>query len=109
MTTLTAGEPPDSPVRQSTSEGRAAVRGISAPTRTLGKAIELAGKICKRPVSMVIDSKSTSNYVSAQTCTMLGIHIEEEPTNEELQLADGSPVMTQRGVKLQIKCGKYKM
>ena len=103
MTTLTGGEPPDSLVRQSTTEGRAAVHGISALVRTRGKVIELAGKICRRPVSMLIDSGSTGNYVSAQTCTMLGIHIEEEPTHEELQLADGSPVTTQGRVKLQIK------
>ena len=108
MTTLTGDEPPDSPVRQSATEGRAAIYRISALVRTQGKVIELAGKICKRPVSMLIDSRSTGNYVSAQTCTMLGIYIEEEPTNEELQLADGSPVTTQGRVKLQIKCGKYK-
>ena len=108
MTTLTGGEPPGSPVRQSTNEGRAALRRISALVQTRGKVIELVGKICRRPVSMLIDSGSTGNYVSAQTCTMLGIHIEEEPTNEELQLADGSPVTTQGRVKLQIKCGKYK-
>ena len=95
MTTLTGGEPRDNPVRQSTTEGRAAVRGISALVRTRGTVIELAGKISKQLVSMLIDSGSTGNYVSAQTCTMLGIHIEEEPTNEELQLADGSPVTTQ--------------
>ena len=107
MTTLASGGPPDSPVRQSTTEGRAAVRGISALVRTRGKVIELAGEIYKRPVSMLIDSGSTGNYVTAQTRTMLGIHIEEEPTNEELQLADGSPVTTQGRVKLHIKYGKY--
>ena len=108
MTTLTGGEPPYSPVRQSTTEGRVAVCGISALVQTRGKVIELAGKICKRPMSMLIDSRSTGNYGSAQTCTNLGICIEEEPTNEELQLADGSPVTMQGQVKLQIKHGKYK-
>ena len=95
MTPLIGGEPPDSPVRQSTTEGRAAVRGISALVWTRRRVIELARNICKRPVSMLIDSGFTGNYVSAQTCTILGIHIEEEPINEELQLADGSPVTTQ--------------
>ena len=108
MTTLIGGEPPDSPMGQSTTEGRVAIYGIRALVWTRGKVIELAGRICRRPVSMLLDSGSTVKYVSAQTCTVLGIHIEEEPTNEELQLADGSPVTTQGRVKLQIKCGKYK-
>ena len=59
-------------------------------------------------MSMLIDSRSIGNYVSAQTYTTLGTHIEEELTNEELQLAGGSPVATQGRVKLQIKCRKYK-
>ena len=100
MTTLTSGEPPDSLVRQSTTEGRATIRGISALVRTRGKVIELTRKICRRPVSMLIDSGSTSNYVSAQTCTMLGIHIEKEPINEELQLVDGSLFTTQGQFKV---------
>ena len=36
---------------------------------------------------MLLDSGSAGNSVSAQTCTMLGLHIEEEPENDELQLA----------------------
>ena len=76
MTTLTGGEPPHNPVRQSTTEGRATVRKISALVWTRGKVIELGGEICKRPLSMLIDSRSTGNYVSAQTCTTLGIRIE---------------------------------
>ena len=94
MTTLTGDEPPNSPVRQSTTEGGVVVHRISALVWTRGKVIELGGKICRRLVSMLIGSGSTGNYVLAQTCTTLGIHIEEEPTNEELQLADGSPVTT---------------
>ena len=107
-TTLASGEPPDSPRRQSTIEGRAAIHRISALVWTQGKVIELAGKICRQPVSMLIDAGSIGNYVSAQTCTTLGIRIEEEPTNEELQLADGSPLPTQGQVKLQTKSGKNK-
>ena len=105
---LIGSEPPNSVVRQSTTEGRAAICGISALVRTWGKVIELAGKISRRPVSMLIDFESTGNCVLAQTCTMLEIHIQEEPTNEELQLVDGSPLTTQGRVKLQITCGKYK-
>ena len=108
MTTLIDGGPPNSLVRQSTTEGRAAIHEISILVWTQGKVIDLAGKICRRPLSMLIDSGSSGNYVSAQTYTMLGIHIEEEPTNEELQLVHGSPVTMQGRVNLRIKCGKYK-
>ena len=109
MTTLTGGEPPNSPVRQSTTEGRSAIHGISTLFWNRGQVTELARKICKRPVNMLIDSKFTGNYVSAQTCTTLRIYIEEEPTNEELQLANGPLVTTQGRVKLQINVDNTKM
>ena len=95
-------------MRQSITEERAGVHKISALAWTRGRVIALARKICRRPMSMLIDSRSTGNYVLAQTYTKLGICIEEELMNEELQLADGSPGTTQGRVKLQIKRGKYK-
>ena len=44
---------------------------------------------------MLLDTGSTGNFSSAQTYTILGLHIEEKPANEELQLADGSLVINQ--------------
>ena len=58
-------------------------------------------------MNMLLDSGFTRNFVLAQTCTTLGLRIEEEPENNELPLGDGSPVTTQGRGKLHIKCGKY--
>ena len=59
-------------------------------------------------MSMILDSRSIGNLVLAEIYTALGLHIKEEPENEELQSADGSPLTTQGRVKLHIDCGRYK-
>lgn len=108
MTILSSGEPPNSFVRQSITEGRDAVRGTKSLVQTRRRVIELAKKVSKRLVNILLDSRSTGNSVSPQTCTRLGLHMEEELADKELQLADGSPAITQGRVKLHIKCGQYK-
>ena len=59
-------------------------------------------------MGMLLESGSTGSFVSAQTCTLLGLYIQEEPEKEELQLADGSPVPTQGRFKLHTEFGQYK-
>ena len=60
-------------------------------------------------MSMLLGSGFTGNIVSAQTYTTLGLCIEEEPENQELQFVDGSPVTTKERIKLRIKCDQYQM
>ena len=57
---------PDVAVNESTN--LSTVWGIAAAQRT-HRTFELAGKIGKRPVSVLLDSGSTGNFVSAQMCT----------------------------------------
>ena len=65
---LESGECSSAPDAHVTSPTRdCAVWGISAAQRT-HKTFELAGKIGKRPVSILLDSGSTGNFVDARMC-----------------------------------------
>ena len=92
---LESGECSSAPDTHVTSPTRdCAVWGISAAQRT-HKTFELAGKIGKRPVSILLDSGSTGNFVDAQMCTAMGIKVERDQHPEELQMADGTTVQTE--------------
>ena len=61
-----------------------------APRRTL----ELAGRIGKKPVRMLIVSGAIGNYKSVQECAARRIKIEREQGGKELMMADESSVKT---------------
>ena len=70
------------------TKGRYANSRISCLVWTREKVIKLAMKLSRQLVSMSLDSKSTRDLVLTQTYTALGLHIEENPGNEEFKLAD---------------------
>ena len=70
------------------------VWGMDSISKTPRRTLELAGRIGKRPVRMLINSGATGNYVSAQECVARGIKIEKEKNGKELTMADGSKVKT---------------
>ena len=72
--------------------------GIATAQQT-HRTFELAGKIGKRPVSVLLDSGSTGNFVSAQMCIAQKLKIEKDDYDEELKMADGTTVMTVGRVK----------
>ena len=79
---------------------------MDSSSKTL-RTLELAGRIGKRPVRMLIDSGVTWNYVSAQECAARKIKIEKEKNGKELTMADGSKVKTIGRVWLSVRCGGY--
>ena len=83
-----------------------AVWGIATAMRT-HRTFELAGKIGKRPLSVLLDSGSTGNFVSTRICTERKIPIEKDAHPEELKMADGSEVTIEGRVKVQLWCGGY--
>ena len=96
---------PDVAVNESTN--LSAVWGIATAQRT-HHTFELAGKIGKRPVSVLLDSGSTGNFVSAQMCIAQKWKIEKDDYDEELKMADGTTVTTAGRVKIQLQCGGYR-
>ena len=93
----------DAPVNIPTIED-SAVWGITTAMRTL-RTFELAGRIGKKPVSILLDSGSTDNFVGAQTCTQMKLKVEDDAHAEELKMADGTTVKTQGKVQIQLQCG----
>lgn len=59
--------PPNNQVGEPTLKGREVVRGINSQVQIRGKVIELAIKVNEQSVSMLLDSGSTNNLVSAQS------------------------------------------
>ena len=80
---------------------------MDSSSKTPRRTLELAGRIGKRPVRMLIDSSTTGNYVSAQECVVRKIKIEIEKNGKELTMADGSKVITIGRVRLNVRCGGY--
>ena len=70
------------------------VWSMDSSSKTPRRTLELARRIGKRPVRMLIDSGATGNYVSAQECAARKIKIEKEKNGKELTMADGSKVKT---------------
>ena len=88
--------------------GPDAVWGIASAGRTPRKMLELAGRIGSKSWSLLIDSGSTGNYISANVCTVNKLEIEEDPYPDQLTMADGSQVKTMGRVQVNIKSGGYK-
>ena len=89
----------DAKISNSTKRGMAkgvveSVWSIDSKNRILRRTLELAGRIRKGPVHMLIDSGATGNYISAQECTTRRIKIEREQGGKELTMANGSSVKT---------------
>ena len=61
----------DSTEGRMTKEVVESVWSMDSTSRTLRRTLELAGRIGKRPVRMLIDSGTTRNYISAQECSRM--------------------------------------
>ena len=83
--------------------------GVDSSSRTPKRRIlELAMRIGHRPMRVLVDSGSTSNYIDAREGTAWRIKIEAEDLSEELKMADGTVVKTKGQVQFVLKCGGYK-
>ena len=90
-----------------TEEVVESVWSMDSTSRTLRRTLELACRIGKRPVCMLIDLGTIGNYISAQECTARRVKIEREQGGKELMMVDGSNVKTLGQVRLSIKYGVY--
>ena len=68
--------------------------GLDSTNRTQRKTLELASRIGKKPLEVLIDSGSNGNYISAQECMARGLHTDPGRAyeREELRMANGSVV-----------------
>ena len=57
---------------------------------------------------VLLNSRSTGNYVDARECTARRIKIEAEDEVEELKMADGIVAQTEGRVQFVLKCGGYR-
>ena len=85
-----------------------ATAGVASSSRTQRRTLELAARIGRRPLRVLIDSGSTDNYIDARECTARKIKIQKEDQAKELKMADGSMVKTEGQVHITLKCGTYK-
>ena len=76
--------------------------GLDSTSRTQRKTLELASRIGKKPLKVLIDSGSTGNYISAQECAARGLRIDSGRAceREELRMANGSVVQTAGSAKI---------
>ena len=94
---------------RTTVEVEEAAAGAASSSRTQRRrTLELAARIGRRPLTVLIDSGSTGNYIDARECTARKLKIEIEEEAEELKMADGSVVKTEGRVHFTLKCGGYK-
>ena len=95
---------------EATIGGVESVWGLDSTSRTQRKTLELAGRIGKKPLKVLIDSGSTGNYILAQECAARGLRIDPGRAceREELRMANGSVVQTMGSVKILLKCGAYR-
>ena len=83
--------------------------GVDSSSRTpKWRTLELAARIGRRPMRVLVDSGSTGNYIDARECTARRIKIEAEDQSEELKMADGTVVKTEGRVQFVLKCGGYR-
>ena len=62
--------------------------GVDSSSRTpRRRTLELVARIGRRPLRVLVDSGSTSNYIDARECTAWRIKIEAEDRAEELKMA----------------------
>ena len=100
-------EAPDVLAGGATLVGATTTRSVNVAYRTKNT-LELAGRIGRKPVQILIDSGSTGNYVAARVCTVCKLKTEKDPHGEELRMADGTTVKIEDRVQVNIKCGKYR-
>ena len=81
---------------------------ISSVVQIRGRAMELAGRIRGRAVSVLLDSGSTGNFISAAVARQHNMKIQKEREFEKLTLADGSIVRTEGIVNFWLTCGRYR-
>ena len=72
--------------------------GISSVVRIRGTVVALARRVRGRSLRVLIDSGSTSNYLSAQCQTTLELRVKLEEEFERLMLVDGSEVCMHKGM-----------
>ena len=83
--------------------------GVDSSSKTpRRRTLELAARIGRQPLRVLVDSGSTGNYSDARECTARGIKIEVEDKPEELKMADGTMVQTEGRVQFVLKCGGYR-
>ena len=80
----------------------------SSRTQKWRRTLELAAKVGSRSMRILVDSRSTGNYIDARECTVRKLQIENEEAVEELRLADGSTIKMEGQVRVHVKCGKYR-
>ena len=57
---------------------------------------------------VLVDSRSTGNYIDSRECIARRIKIEAEDQSEEIKMADGTVVKTEGRVQFVLKCGGYR-
>ena len=100
---------PDCVPRETTIEVGESMAGVDSSSRTpKRRTLELAARIGRRPMRVLVDSRSTGNNIDAQECGTRRIKIEVEDQAEELKMADGTVVKTEGRVQFMLKCGGYR-
>ena len=100
---------PDCVPRGTTVEAGESIAGVDSSSKTQRRrTLELATRIGRRPLRVLVDSGSTSNYIDAQECAARRMKIEAEDKPEDLKVADGTVVKTEGRVQLKLKCGGYR-
>ena len=100
---------PNNVPRGTTVEVGESTAGVDSSSRTpKWRTLELATRIGRRPLRVLVDSGSIGNYIDARECTTWRIKIEAEDQAEELKIADGTVVKTEGLVQFVLKCGGYR-
>ena len=84
------GEPPVPKPSEGSTE--ADLGGISSVVRIHATIIALAGRVSGRNISILVDSGSTTNYISAQFQAGLELEVQKKTDFERLIVAYGSQV-----------------
>ena len=100
---------PDCVPGGTTVEAGESTAGVDSSSKTQRwRTLELATRIGRRPLCVLVDSGSTGNYIDARECAARRMKIEAEEKPEELKMADGTVVKTEGRVQLKLKCGGYR-
>ena len=92
-----------------TVEAGESTAGVDSSSKTQRRrTLELAARIGRRPLRVLVDSGSTGNYIDARECAARRMKIEAEDKPEELKMADGTVVKMEGRVQLKLKCGGYR-
>ena len=77
--------------RGTTEEAGESTAGVDSSSKTQRrKTLELAARIGRRPLRVLVDSGSIGNYIDARECVARRMKIEAEEKPEELKMADGT-------------------